>query len=188
MTIHDYIKNDIANARELANKKNLRWSVRDVCIEGDTYGGRPTITAHFDIFGTPGVKVSSTELAVDLQNRLSGNSRPTTLPEISNVIFNPPATIVFWSDKTKTVVKVQDGDVFDPEKGLAMAIIKKMYGNTGKYNDIFKKWVPKKKKEEPVVIEVKTSPLTKAVDDLQQRMYNALGVASKFLSDEKKGE
>ena len=24
---------------------------------------------------------------------------------ITNVIFSPPATIVFWSDKTKTVVK-----------------------------------------------------------------------------------
>lgn len=174
---------------ELANKRNLRWSVRDVCIEGDTCGGRPAITAHFDIFGTPGHKVSSTELAVDLQNRLSGNSRPTTLPEISKVIFNPSATIVLWSDKTKTIVRCQEGDEFDHEKGLAMAITKKIYGNTGKYNDIFKKWLPKQK-EEPVVIEVKakTSPLTKAVDDLQQRIYNAVGVASKFLSDERKGE
>ena len=42
--------------------------------------------------------------------------------EIKNVIFNDPATIVFWEDGTKTVVKCQDGDEFDPEKGLAMAI------------------------------------------------------------------
>ena len=31
---------------------------------------------------------------------------------IKNVIFNDPATIVFWSDGSKTVVKVQDGCVF----------------------------------------------------------------------------
>ena len=41
---------------------------------------------------------------------------------IKKVIFNDPATIVFWNDGSKTVVKCQEGDIFDPEKGLAMAI------------------------------------------------------------------
>ena len=49
------------------------------------------------------------------------------------VIFNRPATIVFWSDNTKTVVKCAKFDDWDPEKGLAMAIMKKflpmMHGN-----------------------------------------------------------
>lgn len=45
----------------------------------------------------------------------------------------------------KTVVKCQEGDEFDPEKGLAMAIVKKAYGNKGNYNDIFKKWLPEDK-------------------------------------------
>ena len=189
MTTYDYIKHDIANARELASKKNFRWNLRDISIEGDTASAaRPTITAHLDILGTPHTTASMTELAVDLQNRLSGSTPAPTL-EIFKVIFNDPCTIVLWSDKTKTIVRCQEGDVFDPEKGLAMAIVKKMNGNTGKYCDIFKKWVPEEK-EEPVVIEIKakTSPLTKAVDDFQQRIYNAVGVASKFLSDEMKGE
>ena len=69
------------------------------------------------------------------------------IPEIKNVIFNDPATIVFWEDGTKTVVKCQDGDEFDPEKGLAMAIAKKAYGNKGSYCNKMKKWLPK---EEPV--------------------------------------
>lgn len=69
------------------------------------------------------------------------------IPEIKNVIFNDPATIVFWEDGTKTVVKCQDGDEFDPEKGLAMAIAKKAYGNKGNYCNQLKKWLPK---EEPV--------------------------------------
>lgn len=187
MTIHDYVKHDIATARELANKKNLRWSVREVCIEGDTFGGRPTVTARFDIMGTPGDKVSSTELAVDLQNRLSGNSRPTSTPEISKVIFNPPCTIVLWSDKTKTIVRCQGGDVFDPEKGLAMAIAKKMFGNTGKYCDIFKKWIPEEK-EGPVVIDIKTSPTTKALNNLQRALYDAFNVSNTLLKNEKEGE
>ena len=65
------------------------------------------------------------------------------IPEIKNVIFNNPATIVFWEDGTKTVVKCQDGDEFDPEKGLAMAIAKKAYGNKGNYCNKMKKWLPK---------------------------------------------
>lgn len=80
-----------------------------------------------------------------LQNYHTNTRKPDPAPEISKVIFNPPATIVYWSDKTKTVVKCHEGDVFDPEKGLAMAIVKKMNGNTGKYCDIFKKWVPEEK-------------------------------------------
>ncbi len=64
-------------------------------------------------------------------------------PTIKDVIFNNPATIVFWSDDTKTVVKCQDGDVYDPEKGLAMAISKKFFGNKGNYCNEINKWVEK---------------------------------------------
>ena len=60
---------------------------------------------------------------------------------IKNVIFNDPATIVFWSDGTKTVVKAEN-ESFDPEKGLAMAIAKKALGNKGNYYNEFKKWLP----------------------------------------------
>ena len=67
---------------------------------------------------------------------------------IKNVIFNDPATIVLWNDGTKTVVKVQDGDVFDPEKGLTMAIVKKLLGNQGNYYNELKKWLPKEEKVE----------------------------------------
>lgn len=65
------------------------------------------------------------------------------IPEIKKVIFNNPATIVFWEDGTKTVVKCQDSDEFDHEKGLAMAIAKKAYGNKGSYCNKMKKWLPK---------------------------------------------
>jgi hypothetical protein len=57
---------------------------------------------------------------------------------IKKVIFNNPATIVIWSDNTKTIVKKQKGDRWDKEKGLAMCIVKKLFGNTGKYYEIFK--------------------------------------------------
>ena len=74
-----------------------------------------------------------------LKNRL--HERNTSIPGIKNVVFNNPATIVFWSDGTKTVVKVSDGEIFDPEKGLAMAISKKALGNAGNYYEDFKMWL-----------------------------------------------
>lgn len=73
-------------------------------------------------------------------------------PYITNVIFNDPATIVFWSDHTKTVVKCQDGDLFDAEKGLAMAISKKYFGNRGHYCEEFKKWLPEEETEPRVKV------------------------------------
>ena len=60
---------------------------------------------------------------------------------IKKVIFNYPATIVLWMDGTKTVVKCQDGEVYDKEKGLAMCIAKKALGNKGNYNNLFKKYI-----------------------------------------------
>lgn len=66
--------------------------------------------------------------------------------KIKNVIFNDPATIVFWSDGTKTVVKCGENDIYDPEKGLAMAVAKKYLGTNkshSNYMDEFKKWLPK---------------------------------------------
>lgn len=57
---------------------------------------------------------------------------------IEDVIFNDPATIIKWEDGTKTVVKCGEHDTYDREKGLAMAIIKKLCGNTGNFNEIFK--------------------------------------------------
>lgn len=71
--------------------------------------------------------------------------REKSMYSIKNVIFNDPATIVFWADGTKTVVKAQGDDIFDPEKGLAMAISKKALGNKGNYCNELKKWLPEEK-------------------------------------------
>lgn len=79
---------------------------------------------------------------------LSTINKSREVLKIKNVIFNDPATIVFWADGTKTVVKCQDGDVFDPEKGLAIAISKKALGNKSNFNNEFKKWLLEEEKEE----------------------------------------
>lgn len=72
--------------------------------------------------------------------------------EPTKVIFNGPATIVFWNDNTKTVVKCQcdhtrnrdhekcndSCPLFDKELGFAMACAKKLFGNKGSYYNKFK--------------------------------------------------
>lgn len=88
---------------------------------------RMKVGRHSDVFPAIDVDISKPECA------------------IVKVIFNNEATIVFWSDNTKTVVKCGDADIFDKEKGLAMAICKKAMGNKGNYYEEFKKWIPELK-------------------------------------------
>ena len=87
----------------------------------------------------------------------------TKLPEIKDVIFNEPATIIIWKDGTKTVVKCQEGENYDPEKGMAMAISKKALGNKGNYCEVFKKWLPEE--EEVNDGRVSSNDLRKAFDE-----------------------
>lgn len=72
----------------------------------------------------------------------------------TKVIFNNPATICFWPDGTKTVVHVQNGEPFDEEKGLAMCIVKKLYGNDYGYYNKFKKIMKKAERHgKPVTVD-----------------------------------
>ena len=61
---------------------------------------------------------------------------------ISRVIFNDPATIILWSDGTKTIAKTHGDDAFDPEKGFAVACAKKLLGNGDSFRMEFAKWAP----------------------------------------------
>ena len=101
-------------------------------------------------------------------------AKSVSAPSIKKVIFNYPATIVFWSDESKTVVKCQDGDIYDPEKGLAMAISKKALGNKSNYCNEFKKWLPEEEEEEEGTVELRldTSELTKSLEGLASRIFS----------------
>lgn len=79
--------------------------------------------------------------------------------DIEKVIFNPPATIVIWRDGTKTVVKC-NGEKFDQEKGLAMAISKRALGVGNMYRKVFKKWC---KAEDDFSEQIKKDPRFKNI-------------------------
>ena len=59
-------------------------------------------------------------------------------PRIKKVIFHDPATIVYWKDGTKTVVKCKEDEEFDKWTGLAMAHMKKIYKDD--FHSIFKEY------------------------------------------------
>lgn len=108
-----------------------------------------TFDLEFNLDGFAELKIS-TRLSPSNLASIESNMASIEKLSITNVIFSPPATIVFWSDKTKTVVKCDPKEEYDPEKGLAMAILKKMNGNTGSYYKVFKKWLPKEEEKDNV--------------------------------------
>lgn len=61
---------------------------------------------------------------------------------IKDVIFSDRVTVILWKDGTKTMVRAGKREHYDPEKGFAMAVCKKMFGNKGNYYEVFKKYVP----------------------------------------------
>lgn len=92
------------------------------------------------------------------------------IPDVERIIFNPPATIVFWEDGTKTVVKCMEGQPYEKYAGFAMACMKKMFGSTSRAKAIMAecdmdnlkpvvetnpKHKPKKSESKPKTIDVK---------------------------------
>lgn len=74
--------------------------------------------------------------------RQTYEDRNTTMNAVDaqKVIFNPPATIVFWGDGTKTVVKRMHGEPFDMYHGFTAALAKKVYGNSTRVRKIVHKF------------------------------------------------
>lgn len=127
-------------------KETCRTCVSDI-LNMTTDGAEYSLPSNYSAIIKPAVP--SFDALKDAMKRYLGTGLTVSpyqkaMSKIKNVIFNDPATIVFWSDGTKTVVKCGKDDTFDPEKGLAMAISKYFFDNAGYFNDVFKKWIPKK--------------------------------------------
>ena len=134
--------------------KALRWYVDDVEISNCLYTNETNITAKLEGVIDPicgGFNVL--DVHKDLQKRLNGEvgciypqidfgvfNEYKATPKINRVIFNNPATIIFWKDGTKTVVKCQSGDTYDEEKGFVMAYLKKLLGNDNTFNKMIKRY------------------------------------------------
>lgn len=127
--IHGSVGKKVILAEENGDLMELK--VRDVAIEQHP-------------FSLPSVKLTCTYEREDLFKPVSEDVKKkaarTNVPRHmrkKSVVFNPPATIVLWEDGTKTVVKCDERDEFDPKYGLALCYMKKALGNTSRnLNDV----------------------------------------------------
>lgn len=193
----DYITNDVK--RDLMNKLKKGDIVKHSKVDGERFiveafaydslhVGLKRIYANNCVsprisWADPEYVVPITELG-EAHNYCIHDTVNSSRIMIKKVIFNNPATIVLWSDGSKTVVKSHLDD-YDPEKGLAMAIAKKALGNEGNYYNVFKKWLPKDDEE----IEIDQTSigelfynhkdndiLNKALEDIKNSIKNRRGL------------
>lgn len=89
---------------------------------------------------------------------------------VKKLIFDYPATIVYWYDGTKTVVKCREGETFDKETGLAMAMCKKLIGDKYKsrFRKIIKGAVVKHTEPEKSNMEKLNDVLDHIIDDIDE--------------------
>ncbi len=85
--------------------------------------------------------ISSTKItAREINAKLNLPVSFMPIPMITKIVFNNPATIVFWADGTKTVVKCMEGQEFNEYYGVACAIMKRFFGNNSKASAFVEKF------------------------------------------------
>lgn len=77
-----------------------------------------------------------------LKTRQFGALKPT------RIIFSDPATICYFPDGDKVVVKCSEGERFVPEYGVMACIIKKIYGTRSQFLKVVEKGYNQKKARE----------------------------------------
>ena len=70
--------------------------------------------------------------------------KPAKPPKPDKIIVCGPATIVFWDDKTKTIVKCSEDDTYDLYSAFCAAFAKKMYGTNSGLKKMIRKALKKK--------------------------------------------
>lgn len=110
-----------------------------------------------------GVKITATRIEASVMDHFY-------VPLIKKVIFNYPATIIIWNDNSKTVVKLMEGDTWDPEKGFAMAYLKKILG-TQRLRKEIKTWVKPQEEYEFNFEALNSSELMNAVTDYIKKAF-----------------
>ena len=159
MSYAEYKKNKTVKP----NKNNIEWKI-GTC-ELSSFYNEIEMTITGDVTRVRHGKTLG-DIVDDVYAKLNNASRADSALKIKKVHFSAPVTCVIWEDGTKTLVRTQEGDWYDPEKGLAMAIAKKALGNTGAYYDEIKKWVEPYNKE---CQEIQTALIASLVESLKEQ-------------------
>ena len=79
-------------------------------------------------------------LQKEARHRMYNTYSKNLVATIDHVVFNGPATIIFWQDGTKTVLKCHEGDEYSAVTGFALCMLKGILGNQG-YHDLCENWL-----------------------------------------------
>lgn len=106
---------------------------RDECVCADIYPDafydKDLTKIRIEAIDVDGIHADYHSIAQEFKYALNarfGSNPAMIMP--TKIIFNGPATIVFWNDGDKTVVKQSENDIYDYEKGFAMCVVKKVFG------------------------------------------------------------
>ena len=135
---------------------------KDKGEEKDMRGNYTTVDDVYKSMTDAQQKVCQFMISEALQNGV----KSFTPDSIKKVIYNDPATIIFWSDGTKTIVKCMEGEDYDPEKGFMAAVTKKVFGD--KYG-----WVMRHQVKPAAEYENKVDTLMESIADALRRKRNA---------------
>ena len=86
-------------------------------------------------FDTPQEREWIEDKHIDVAKRYSTISS-NILSLVKKVIINPPATIVIWKDGRKEVVKCSKDEDFNPEVGVAMCFMKRIFKSRNQFTKL----------------------------------------------------
>ncbi len=112
---------DMANAIEVEKLTREHESMKHInCLCTTAIARRPM--------------VRYTEYNIGTVDKGTRSLRAITELKVEKIITNGPATIVFWNDRTKTIVKCDIDDEDDLYNAVASALAKKVFGSTSKFH------------------------------------------------------
>lgn len=158
----------VTNVREklggqLVPATQFKFYVKDVVsvYEKEEKDMRKNDTTVGDVYN--GMTVWQRKVCRFLIGEALKQAKASFTPEsIKKVIYNDPATIIFWSDGTKTIVKCMEDEDHDPEKGFMAAVTKKVFGD--KYG-----WVMRHHVKPAMEHEKKVDALMESIADALRR-------------------
>lgn len=102
-------------------KPGWSWDIKPFSMKTTVDSGRDFIPPYPEADS----KINMMEVLTEMS--MFESDKRVKIPEIKEVIFNKPATVVYWKDGTKTIVKCGEDEHFDHEKAVAMCFLKKMF-------------------------------------------------------------
>lgn len=101
------------------------------------------ISLNADQMTTPKTYEDTTVSSVCDKVYIHEHSIDKTIPKIKRVHHSNPCTIVIFEDGDKVISRCHGEDKYDPEYGLMMCIMKKLYGGVSNVYKMFDYWKEK---------------------------------------------